>query len=66
MDCGCGILAEKREEIFVSFFTIKQGDTGLALPIAKKIVEAHQGYLEVLNNAEKGATFRGIISIGQL
>jgi two-component system sensor histidine kinase HydH len=63
-DCGCDIPAEKREEIFVPFFTTKQGGTGLGLPIAKKIVEAHQGYLEVLNNAEKGATFRAIISIG--
>jgi signal transduction histidine kinase len=63
MDRGGGILKEKREEIFVPFFTTKQGGTGLGLAIAKKIVEAHQGYLEVRNNAEKGATFRATISI---
>jgi signal transduction histidine kinase len=64
IDCGCGIPAEKREEIFAPFFTTKQGGTGLGLPIAKRIVEAHQGYLEVQNNFEKGVTFKVIISIG--
>ena len=64
IDRGSGILKEKREEIFVPFFTTKQGGTGLGLAIAKKIVEAHQGYLEVRNNTEKGAPFRAIISIG--
>lgn len=32
--------------------------TGLGLPIAKKIVEAHGGKLEVREAAVKGATFR--------
>ena len=64
IDCGCGIPAEKREEIFTPFFTTKHGGTGLGLPIAKKIVEAHQGYLEVQNNFEKGVTFKVIIPIG--
>jgi signal transduction histidine kinase len=64
VDCGCGIPAEKREEIFTPFFTTKQSGTGLGLPIAKKIVEAHQGYLEGENNFGKGATFRVIIPIG--
>jgi signal transduction histidine kinase len=64
IDHGCGIPAEKREEIFVPFFTTKQGGTGLGLPIAKKVVEAHQGYLEVLNNSEKGSTIRVAIPLG--
>jgi signal transduction histidine kinase len=64
IDCGCGIPTDKREEIFSPFFTTKQGGTGLGLPIAKKIVEAHQGYLEVQNNSEKGVTFKVNIPIG--
>lgn len=64
IDCGCGIPSEKRGEIFTPFFTTKPGGTGLGLPIAKKIVEAHQGYLEVQNNSGKGATFKVIIPIG--
>lgn len=62
-DCGCGIPVDKREEIFFPFFTTKKDGTGLGLPIAKKIVEAHQGYMEVLENPEKGVTFRVTIPI---
>ena len=39
--------------------TGKQGEeAGLGLPIAKKIVEAHRGRMEVVDNLEKGITFR--------
>ncbi len=58
IDRGGGIQANKREEIFSPFFTTKEDGTGLGLPIAKKIVEAHNGYLEVLENREKGVIFR--------
>jgi two-component system sensor histidine kinase HydH len=64
MDGGGGIPAEKREEIFLPFYTTKQGGTGLGLPIAKKLVEAHRGYLDVLNNFGKGTTFRVVIPMG--
>ena len=58
-DHGCGLPSEKREEIFLPFFTTKEKGTGLGLPIAKKIVEAHEGHLEVLKNHEgTGVTFR--------
>jgi len=60
-DRGRGIAIDKKEEIFFPFFTTKKDGTGLGLPIVKKIVEAHQGYLEVLQNPEKGATFRVMI-----
>jgi two-component system, NtrC family, sensor histidine kinase HydH len=58
IDRGCGIPREKRKEIFSPFFSTKKEGTGLGLPIAKKIVEAHQGHIEVLNNPERGLTFR--------
>lgn len=57
-DQGIGIPSEKREEVFSPFFSTKNGGTGLGLAIVKKIVEAHQGYLEVFENPEKGVTFR--------
>ncbi len=62
-DNGPGIDIDKKEEIFFPFFTTKRDGTGLGLPIAKKIVEAHRGFLEVLGNREKGVTFRMIIPI---
>ena len=62
-DDGSGIPIDKKEEIFLPFFTSKRDGTGLGLPITKKIVEAHQGYLEVLRNRERGVTVRLIIPI---
>ena len=62
-DHGCGIPLGKREYIFVPFFTTKREGTGLGLPIAKKIVEAHGGHMEVVDNPEKGITFRIFIPI---
>lgn len=64
-DSGPGIPSDQREEIFSPFFTTKQEGTGLGLPIAKKIVEAHQGYIEVLDNLETGITFRVIIPVAE-
>lgn len=62
-DHGCGISHDKRRKIFSPLFTTKNGWTGLGLPITKKIVEAHQGRLEVFDNTEKGVTFRVVIPI---
>ena len=62
-DNGSGVAINKKEEIFVPFFTTKRDGTGLGLPIAKKIVEAHRGYLEVIANRERGVTFRVMIPI---
>jgi signal transduction histidine kinase len=46
-DSGPGIPAEAREKIFTPFFTTKSRGTGLGLPTAKRLVEAHHGTIEV-------------------
>jgi two-component system, OmpR family, phosphate regulon sensor histidine kinase PhoR len=56
-DKGPGIAIEIRKEIFLPFFTTRKEGTGLGLPIVKKIIEAHNGSLEVLDTFI-GATFR--------
>ena len=43
--CGPGIPLEIREKIFTPFFTTKSRGSGLGLPTAKRLVEAHQGQL---------------------
>jgi signal transduction histidine kinase len=63
MDCGCGIPLDQREKIFQPFFTTKKDGTGLGLPIVRKIIEAHKGRLEILDNPDKGATFRIVLPI---
>jgi signal transduction histidine kinase len=62
-DNGCGIPPEETDKIFTPFFTKKKGGTGLGLPIAKKIVQAHKGSLEVFNGTGNGATFKVTIPI---
>jgi len=46
-DSGPGIPADVRERIFTPFFTTKARGTGLGLPTAKRIVEAHGGSIGV-------------------
>lgn len=60
-DCGCGIPREMREEVFYPFFTTKKEGTGLGLALAKKIVEAHDGSIEILDAVGNGLTFRVVI-----
>ena len=57
-DCGCGIPVQKRHEIFAPFVSTKKEGTGLGLAISKKIIEAHRGGIEILDNAEQGVTIR--------
>jgi len=58
IDCGCGIPLEIREEIFSPFFTTKKNGTGLGLPIVKKILDAHGGIVEMIDNRLGGTTFK--------
>lgn len=58
IDCGCGIPLEKREEVFMPFFSTKKDGTGLGLAIVRKIVDAHRGRIEVLDNRRRGTVFR--------
>ncbi|MHC1742448.1 MAG: GAF domain-containing protein [Syntrophobacteraceae bacterium] len=62
-DCGCGIPVENRETVFTPFFSTKKDGTGLGLAIVRKIVEAHKGRVEMLDNPEGGITFRVAVPI---
>jgi signal transduction histidine kinase len=46
-DSGPGIPEEIREKIFTAFFTTKSRGSGLGLATAKRLVEAHQGVVQV-------------------
>jgi len=61
-DHGCGIPFEK-QKIFDPFFSTKKEGTGLGLPIARKIIEAHDGHLMVVDDREKGITLRTILPV---
>jgi signal transduction histidine kinase len=44
-DEGPGIPAEKQAQIFEPFFTTREKGSGLGLPLARKLAEAHRGTL---------------------
>jgi signal transduction histidine kinase len=56
-DNGFGIDAETRDQIFTPFYTAKSSGTGLGLAITKKLVDAHQGSIEVAAEPGEGAEF---------
>jgi len=56
-DTGPGIPPEIRERIFTPFFTTKARGTGLGLPTAKRLIEAHQGRMSVVCPPAGGTIF---------
>lgn len=54
-DRGLGMTAEQQARIFEPFFTTKTHGTGLGMPIAKRIVEAHGGGIRVGGPPGQGA-----------
>ena len=62
-DTGMGISQENLHFIFDEFFRVKTKETqgvtgsGLGLPIAKRIIEAHNGSIKVISELGKGSTF---------
>ena len=57
-DNGPGVPAELTDRIFNPFFTSKPQGTGLGLAIVSKIVDAHDGRIDVSSSPEAGARFR--------
>jgi signal transduction histidine kinase len=49
VDRGSGIAPDQRERIFEPFFTTRAQGTGLGLPLARKIAQAHRGELELVD-----------------
>ena len=62
-DEGTGMPREVREKVFEPFFTTKPGGrgVGLGLPIAKKIIEGHQGKIFLESEPQCGTTFTVIL-----
>ena len=56
-DTGNGIEAEKLDIIFEASYTSRLGGSGLGLPTAKKIVEAHKGNISVDSQPGRGTSF---------
>ncbi len=53
-DTGCGIPKEELAHIFQPFFTTKPRGTGFGMTEVQKIMNAHQGQMEISSEVDKG------------
>ncbi len=56
VDTGNGIKDDTLEKIFEPFFTTKDDGTGLGLAIVRKIIELHEGRINIVSGSENGTT----------
>ncbi|HET9468677.1 MAG TPA: PAS domain S-box protein [Vicinamibacterales bacterium] len=64
-DRGPGMPDEVREKAFDAFFTTKHRGTGLGLPIAKRVVDAHGGAIDIAVPPEGGTTISVELPLAQ-
>ena len=57
IDTGVGMPDEVRARIFDAFFSTRPAGSGLGLPTARKIIEAHGGSIQVQSEPGKGSQF---------
>ncbi|MGA2546456.1 MAG: ATP-binding cassette domain-containing protein [Rectinemataceae bacterium] len=57
-DHGKGMDEETRENVFNFFFTTREAGTGLGLPFVHRIVEKHEGSLDIESTPGQGCTVR--------
>jgi signal transduction histidine kinase len=56
-DTGGGITPENMARLFEPFFTTKQNGTGLGLAVTRRIIEEHNGTIQVESQSGEGTTF---------
>lgn len=56
-DRGDGFGERQPDTFFSPYYTTRQGHMGLGLPVARRIVEAHEGRIEARRRAGGGAVF---------
>jgi len=62
-DNGPGVPGELTDRIFNPFFTTKPQGSGLGLAIVRKIVDAHDGQIDLFSSPETGTRFRVTVPV---
>jgi signal transduction histidine kinase len=57
IDTGQGISSPTLIKMFEPFYTTKDSGSGLGLPMAKKVIEAHGGVINVQSEEGRGTQF---------
>lgn len=63
IDTGPGISPEVKARIFDPYFTTKAGGSGLGLPTARRLIEAHTGRIELFSEPGKGSDFLIVLPV---
>ncbi len=62
-DTGVGMSEEARERCFDLYWSSKKNGTGLGLAMARRIVEEHEGRIEVFSELGRGTSFRIVLPL---
>ena len=57
-DTGCGMSEEVKSKLFTPYFTTKQKGTGLGMAIVQRIIEQHDGEINVESQEGVGTTVK--------
>jgi two-component system nitrogen regulation sensor histidine kinase NtrY len=60
-DNGPGIPDDRREDVFLPFYTTHKGGSGVGLSFARQVALAHGGSISALDSPEGGANIRMVI-----
>jgi signal transduction histidine kinase len=63
IDTGPGIDAETVGKVFTPYFTTRAGGSGLGLPTARRLIEAHGGRIDVWSEPGKGSDFCVVLPV---
>jgi signal transduction histidine kinase len=55
-DTGIGIAPEDLERVFTMYYTTRTHGTGIGLALAQRIVEVHEGTIELQSAVGRGTT----------
>jgi len=62
-DTGEGIPEDELEKIFLPFHSSREKGVGLGLSLVKKIIDLHQGKIEVESKLDRGTTFKILLPL---
>jgi two-component system sensor histidine kinase AtoS len=65
-DTGQGIPEDIGHKVFEPFVSSKETGTGLGLTIIQRIIENHEGEIELVSTNEKGTTFKIMLPLNQI
>ncbi len=63
IDTGPGIADDARAKIFKPYFSTKSGGSGLGLPTARRVIEAHGGRIDLYSELSKGTDFTIVLPL---